>query len=163
MGTRILERPMTWANGKRGSKRAQEMTRLISLSLPISGSVPVVFSVATAIFRVTEISGGLADLMRAAGTSLVTMAVVAVAVWSPPCFSAQTHRRRIQHRMLSLPHFMSPLQHLVLARTLVTRELGFLQMGTSWPSTSPRSRQRCRRETVKCTTGRSPGTYATNI
>src|SRR6267143_359693 len=100
--------------------------------------------------------------MRAAETSLVTMAVVAFAVWSPACFSAQTHRRRIQHRMLSLPHFMSANKTLVLARTLVTRELGFLEMGTTRPSTSPLSRQRCRRETVRRTTDRSRATCATN-
>src|SRR6266478_1116053 len=138
------------------------MTRPISWSLPISGSGPAAFSAVTVIFRVTEISGRLADLMLAAETSLVTMAVVAVAVWSPACFSAQTHRCRIQHRMLSLPHFISPLQYLVLATTSVTRELGFLRMGISWPSTSPLSRQRCRRETVKCTTDRSRATCATN-
>src|SRR5438270_10834340 len=138
------------------------MTKQTSWSSLIFGSAPVEFSVATAIFRATGILARLEVLMRAAETSLATMAVVAVAVWSPACFSAQTHRRRIQLRMLSLPHFMSALQTLVLALTLIIRELGFLQMETSRPSTLPLSRHPFPRVTGRVTTDRSRATCATN-
>src|SRR5438067_7666433 len=71
METQTWELPMTWANGKHGSRPAREMTKqTLSLSL-ISGSAPAGSSAATATFLPTRSLFHLADLMRAARTSRV--------------------------------------------------------------------------------------------
>ena len=154
---------MIWASGRHGSKRAPAMIKPISWSLPISGSVPGVFSAVTVTFLPTGISLSGADSIIAAETSLATMVGSRVSGWSRVCFSAQILRRPIQLPTWRLLHFMSACS-VPSSITGGVSSMGPCKAwtGTTPPITSPPSHQICRQETVKCTTVRSHATCAIN-
>jgi TonB-dependent Receptor Plug Domain len=117
----------------------------------------VAFSVVTAIFLPTGSLFPLEDLMREAAMNLAAFKVFAC---FPLCFSVTSLRGHIQLLMPRVLHFT--LIHLPFALLYREAFLTLRAVATTSSITSPLLRQRCRRETVKCTTPRSPATCAIN-
>ena len=123
-------------------------------------STSVAFSVVTAIFPPMGISTEFGGFDARSGNFPGRLGSSRLI---PSLFFSDLHSdATLGAEQIDILRFISPLQRLVFASTLITWEIRCPGMGITRRITSLLLRPRCLRQTVKCTTARSCATYATS-